>query len=196
MTRRLPGALVGALVGVGVLVSLPACSSGTSSPDKGGAAVVSTGFNDADVLFAQSMIPHHEQAIEMADLALDPASGASAAVRELAARVKAAQDPENAALRAWLKARGKSETMDMAGHDMAAMDGMLTAAEMKALDDATGPAFDRAFYEQLIRHHEGAVAMAQVVRDEGVDPQIAAIADSVIAGQSAELAEMTKALGR
>ena len=77
-----------------------------------------------------------------------------------------------------------------------AMDGMLTPAEMKALDAATGAAFDRAFYEKMIRHHQGAVAMAQVVRDEGADPQIAAVADAVIAGQSAELAEMTKALGR
>ena len=67
------------------------------------AASVTTGFDDADVLFAQSMIPHHEQAIEMADLALDPASGASTAVRELATRIKAAQDPEIATLRAWLK---------------------------------------------------------------------------------------------
>ena len=173
------------------------CGGGGADPD-GETAVASvvTGFNDADVLFAQSMIPHHEQAIEMADLALDPASGASTAVRDLATRVRAAQGPENATLRAWLKTRGKSETMDMAGHDMAAMDGMLSAAEMKALDAATGAAFDRAFYEKMIRHHEGAVAMAQVVRDEGADPQIAAIADAVITGQSAELAEMTKALGR
>jgi len=196
MNGRISGVVVGLGLSLGALTVVAGCGGGSEQDTKKATESVTTGFNDADVLFAQSMIPHHEQAIEMADLALDPASGASAAVRDLATRVKAAQDPENASLRAWLKARGKSETMDMEGHDMASMDGMLSAAEMKALDAATGPAFDRAFYEQMIRHHQGAVAMAQVVRDEGADPQIAAIAESVIAGQSAELAEMTKALGR
>ena len=157
--------------------------------------MVEAGFNDADVLFAQSMIPHHEQAIEIAELALDPASGASPAVRDLAGRVKSGQDPEIATLTAWLKARGKSTTMDMAGHDMSTMDGMLSAADMKALDAASGSAFDRLFYEQMIRHHQGAVAMARIVKEDGADPEIAALADAVIAAQSDELAEMTKAIG-
>ena len=51
-------------------------------------------FNDADVMFAQMMIPHHEQAIEMSEIALDPASGASAAIQDLAIRIRDAQDPE------------------------------------------------------------------------------------------------------
>jgi hypothetical protein len=66
-----------------------------------------TAFNDADVTFAQGMIPHHQQAIEMADIALDPATGASAQVRDLATRIKAGQDPEIQLMTGWLAAWGQ-----------------------------------------------------------------------------------------
>ena len=81
---------------------LSAC--GQSSTDD------SADFNDADVMFAQMMIPHHEQAVEMSEIALDPASGASAAIQDLAIRIRDAQDPEIALMKSFLTAWGASVT--------------------------------------------------------------------------------------
>ncbi len=110
---------------VGVL-SLAACGSESKSSTTSGATDTANNglFNDADVAFAQGMIPHHEQAIEMADIALDPTVGASAEVRDLATRIKGAQDPEIAMMSGWLTTWGQPMTMDMSGgHDMSSMSG-------------------------------------------------------------------------
>lgn len=197
MTRRLLAGLIGLAVG-GALVA--GCGSGgntaSSTTAAAGAATASSKFNDADVTFAQSMIPHHEQAVEMADIALDPKLKASASVKDLATRIKAAQGPEIATMTTWLKGWGKPTTMDSAGHNMSAMDGMMNAADMKALGAATGPSFDTAFYEMMIRHHEGAITMANKVQKDGVNPDVKALAGLVISAQTAEISEMKKALGK
>ena len=90
------------------VVVLAACGGddGGTTASTGSAATGSTAagtqFNDADVTFAQGMIPHHEQAIEMSDIALDPKTAASAKVKDLATRIKKAQDPEITMMRGWL----------------------------------------------------------------------------------------------
>lgn len=148
-------------------------------------------FNDADVTFAQGMIPHHEQAIEMADIALDPKMGASDQVRDLATRIKGGQDPEIVLMTGWLTAWG--QPMEMAtdeGHAMSSMDGMMSAGEMDALGTITGADFDRMWMEMMIRHHQGAIAMAQTVKAAGSSPDVIALADQVIAAQQAEITEM------
>jgi uncharacterized protein (DUF305 family) len=186
-------AVVGAL-------GLAACGSDdTASPaTQAPAATTATGavFNDADVTFAQGMIPHHEQAIEMADIALDPNIGASGQVRDLATRIKGGQDPEIALMTGWLTAWG--QPLQMAtdeGHEMSSMDGMMSTEEMDTLGTMNGAAFDTMWMEMMIRHHQGAIAMAQTVKAAGSSPDVLALSDQVIAAQQSEVTEMQALLG-
>lgn len=153
-------------------------------------------FNEADVTFAQGMIPHHEQAIEMAEIALDPTVGASEQVRDLATRIKGGQDPEIILMTAWLAAWGQPMQMDTGGgHDMSSMDGMMSADEMDALGAMTGGDFDAMWLDMMIRHHQGAIAMAQTVKATGSNADVLALAEQVIAAQQAEITEMETLLG-
>ena len=107
------------------------------------------------------MIPHHEQAIEMAEIAQDPARQAGPEVLDLAARVKAAQDPEIATMTGWLTAWGQPVEMDTSdGHDMSSMTGMMSAEDMDAMATMTGPDFDDMWLTMMIEHHQGAIEMA------------------------------------
>ena len=165
-------------------ITAPADSAPTGSGD--GAA-----FNDADVQFAQGMIAHHEQAIEMADIALDPTIGASAEVQGLATRIKDAQDPEIALMSDWLTAWGQPLQMDVSGgHDMSSMEGVMTAEEMDALGAATSAAFDTMWLEMMIRHHEGAIAMSETVKASGSNADVLGLAEQIITTQQAEIVEM------
>jgi uncharacterized protein (DUF305 family) len=193
------------------MVLLSACGSGsdtgsvdTASP---GAAVevADATFNDADVVFAQGMIPHHEQAVEMASMALEPSSGASAEVQEIATAITLAQDPEITTMTEWLQAWGQPMEMpgleemdgmeghdmdDMEGHDMDDMEGMMSTAEMASLAGLSGAEFDAMWISMMIAHHRGAIAQAESVKASGSDPAVAALADQVIATQQAEVTEM------
>ncbi len=161
------------------------------------AATAATGaaFNDADVAFAQGMIPHHAEAIEMADIALDSTVGASQKVRDLATRIKSGQDPEIQLMTGWLTAWGQPMQANMGtGHDISSMDGMMSAAEMDTLGTMTAADFDKMWMEMMIRHHEGAIAMAQTVKAAGLSPDVLGLADRVIAAQQAEIVEMQSLL--
>ncbi len=153
-------------------------------------------LNDADVEFAQGMIAHHEQAIEMSEIALDPNRSAGAEVIDLATRIQAAQEPEIEQMTAWLTAAGEPLTMDMSeGHDMSDMDGMMTAEQMDALAAATGADFDQMWLEMMIAHHEGAISQSETVKANGSNPDVLALADQIITAQQAEIAEMQTLLG-
>lgn len=160
---------------------------------------LSAAHNEADVIFATDMIPHHAQAIEMADLAL--ARATSAQVRDLATRIKAAQDPEIRTMSAWLVAWGGSVPSTGAHHDMGSMgstegqSGMMSTQEMADLGDATGVAFDRMWLQMMIRHHQGAVAMARTELSAGSNPEAKALAQAIIDGQTKEISEMESLLG-
>lgn len=159
-------------------------------------------FNDADVAFAQSMIVHHQQAVEMADLALDPASGAGAEVTDLAQRIKAAQAPEIALMSGWLDEWGVPATDDSSmgddhgdhdDHDMGTTHGaagMMSTGDMVQLMALRGPAFDQAWLEGMIEHHEGAITMAGQIKDDGDHPEVRMLADQVITTQQQEIDEM------
>ena len=148
-------------------------------------------LNDADIEFAQGMIAHHEQAVEMAEIALDPNRQASAEVIDLATRIQAAQEPEIEQMTAWLTAAGESITMDMSeGHDMSSMEGMMTAEQMDGLAVATGAEFDTMWLEMMIAHHEGAISQSQTVKANGSNPDVLALADQIITAQQGEIAEM------
>lgn len=164
-----------------------ATGSGTA-PEGQSTAGAEDGHNQADITFASSMVPHHQQAIEMADLALVQAS--SGEVRRLATQIKAAQGPEIASMTGWLTGWGAAPMPS--GHDMGGMgmDGMMTAQEMSALKDESGTAFDRMWLQMMIRHHEGAVSMARTQLSEGRDPGAKTLARAVIDGQTKEIATM------
>lgn len=161
-------------------------TSNSVEVDSGDASV---GFNDDDVMFAQMMIPHHEQAVELADLALDPARGAGADVLRLAAQIKAAQAPELEEIKSLLASWGESEAM---GHNMgrAGKSGMLSDREVTRLGELTGADFDKAWLDGMIGHHEGAIRMAEDVVDRGVDADLRALASAIIDAQQAEVDEM------
>ncbi|MEU7742613.1 DUF305 domain-containing protein [Nonomuraea sp. NPDC049158] len=168
---------------------VPAAAPPTTSAQPGAE------FNDADVMFAQMMIPHHQQAVEMAELAETRASDKE--VKELAAKIKAAQDPEIQTMKGWLTGWGKplpSGGMDQGmGHDMP---GMMSAADMKKLEDAKGAAFDKAFLQMMIVHHKGAITMARTERERGKNPEAKQLADTIETGQQAEVEQMQKVLAR
>ncbi len=156
----------------------------------------SAAFNDADVEFAQGMIPHHEQAIEMAEIALDPTIGASDVVKELATRIRGEQDPEIQLMTGWLTAWGQPLQMTSdSTHDMSSMTGMMSAEEMDMLSAATGPGFDKLWQEMMIMHHEGAIEMAKAEKANGSSPEALALADQIILAQQTEIDEMTANLG-
>lgn len=174
-------------------VALAACGGDSKSDSTvvASSPAVGAAFNDADVMFAQGMIPHHEQAIEMADIALDPNVGAGADVRDLATRIKAGQDPEIALMVGWLTAWGQPLTMDMSdGHDMSSMEGMMSVEEMDLLETLTGAEFDRMWLDMMIRHHQGAIAMASTVKANGSNSDVLALAERVITAQQGEITEM------
>ncbi|MFC7902507.1 DUF305 domain-containing protein [Streptomyces griseoincarnatus] len=152
--------------------------------------------NAADVTFAKGMIPHHRQAVEMADLAPDRAR--SAEVKKLAAEIKKAQAPEIEKLSGWLTSWGETVPAEGAmDHSMhGGMDGMMSAEEMTALENASGRAFDTAFMEMMIKHHEGAVEMAKTEQSEGAHTPARKMAVDIIASQSAEIEQMRKLLGK
>ncbi|MET9342139.1 DUF305 domain-containing protein [Nonomuraea sp. NPDC003804] len=150
------------------------------------------GFNDADVMFAQMMIPHHQQAVEMAELAGTRASGAE--VKDLAVKIKAAQDPEIRTLRGWLKDWGKPESAGhMAGHGMS---GMMSEDDLKKLEAAKGAAFDRLFAQQMIAHHNGAIEMARTEQAQGSSPAAKELAKTIETTQQAEVAQLQQILDR
>jgi uncharacterized protein (DUF305 family) len=164
-----------------------ATANSTSAPG----APAAPDLNEADIEFAQGMIAHHEQAIEMAEIALDPNVGASAAVVDLATRIEAAQDPEVELMTGWLTAAGQPVAMDTSdGHDMSSMDGMMTVEQMDALAAATGTEFDTMWLEMMIEHHQGAIAQSDSVKADGSNPDVLALADQIITAQQAEITEM------
>ncbi|GGY24152.1 DUF305 domain-containing protein [Streptomyces djakartensis] len=179
--------------------------SASASPSRTAADNPAPGaFNDADVMFAQMMIPHHEQALEMSELADGRASDAE--VKALVADIEKAQDPEIRTMRSWLKAWGKPESAEegMPGMDHgsggmdhgAGMSGMMSEGDMKKLQAAKGTEFDRMFAEMMIDHHEGAITMAEGEQKNGRNATAKKLAADVVKTQSAEVAKLEKILDR
>jgi uncharacterized protein (DUF305 family) len=173
-------------------------STTTSSPSMPASADAMTKGSADDIAFAQLMIPHHQQAVEMADLAL--AHATSPDVKALATQIKAAQGPEITTMSGWLTAWGQPTSMptssDMDGMDMGGMSesGMMSDQDMSALAAATGTAFDRMWLQMMIAHHQGAVGMADQVVAHGANAEVKKLAQSVIDGQTAEIVTMKKLL--
>jgi uncharacterized protein (DUF305 family) len=151
-------------------------------------------FNEADVMFAQMMIPHHEQAIELADIALDPTLMASEQVKTLASQIKLAQDPEIDLMTQWLT-DWDQPLMDMSEeHDMS-MDGMLSVDEIAALGELTGAEFDQAWATAMIAHHKGAIKMAKTVKEDGKSTPVQDLANLIVQEQQSEITVLETLLG-
>jgi uncharacterized protein (DUF305 family) len=148
--------------------------------------------NERDEAFAANMVPHHEGAVEMADVLLAK-DGIPSDVRAIAERIKQAQQPEIDQMNGWLEAWGIDSMEGHGGHTMM-ISGMMSDADMKALDDAQGTDAARLFLQGMITHHKGAIEMAQVEVDGGQYPEAVALARAVVADQTKEIAEMEQLL--
>ncbi|MFE6620738.1 DUF305 domain-containing protein [Streptomyces sp. NPDC057740] len=190
-TRALTRRAALAATAVTAALVLTACG-GDESP-----AAAPKEHNAQDVSFAQGMIPHHQQALQMAELAAGRAS--SAQVKDLAARIEKAQDPEITKMTGWLKSWGEdvpsaAPGMDHSGHS--AMAGMMDQEDMDKLSKASGKTFDTLFLTLMVEHHEGAVEMAEAEESKGRYRPATELADDVVTAQSAEIEEMNKLLGK
>ena len=178
-----------------------ASPTGTGAPsptaaETGTAEAISAEHNDADVMFARMMIPHHQQAVQMSEMLLAK-EDIPAEIRNFAQKVIDAQGPEidrmNAMLEAWGEEPMGMDDMEDMGHG-GVMSGMMKQEDMQQLEDATGTEAARLYLKQMTAHHEGAIEMAQDEVDNGQNPQALQLAQDVITAQQAEIAEMEQLL--
>ena len=191
-TTALTGALVsGAIILTGCSIEPGSTSVGSVSPgaDESGASTDATGeFNDSDVTFAQGMIQHREQAVEMAQLARERAEDPQ--ILDLAQRIEAAQQPEIETLTGWLEEWGAEPADDSdEAHNMG---GMVPEKDLESLSAASGSEFDRLFIDFLLAHHTGAVGMAEAELTKGRNDRAIAMAEEIRDTQSAEIQEMQR----
>ena len=165
----------------------PASHSMSPSATAPGMTAAAEAHNDADVTFAQQMIPHHTQAIEMSDTLLAK-QGIDPRVTELANQVKAAQGPEIQQMQGWLTQWGTAPTPPMSGHGD--MSGMMSEQDMTALKDAAGVDAAKLFLTQMISHHEGAITMAQTEIKDGQYPAAVELAHAIVTAQQREIDTM------
>ena len=147
-------------------------------------------YTGADIMFLQMMIPHHQQAIDISNLAMK--SSQDAELIELAKIIARDQAAEIKQMKAWLTDAGASEDM---GHSMDGMGGMLSDDELAALNSATGKEFDVLWLKGMTEHHDGAIHMTQMIED-AQNADIKAFGTKVIKDQSEQIAQMKKMLAR
>ena len=182
-------ALAGCASETGSESTMPGMDHGTASASPSAESSAAAEHNSADVMFAKMMIPHHEQAMEMSDMVLAK-DGIDPAVTELAEDIKSAQGPEIKTMTGWLSAWG--EPVAMSGDH--GMEGMMTEDDMAALEAAQGTEAARLFLTQMVKHHEGAVKMAQEETANGSNPDAVAQAEKMAKDQSGEIDKMKELL--
>lgn len=185
LSRRLVVAISIASIAV---TALAGCTVNINAP-QGSSQSETTDFSGMDIMFAQMMIPHHQQAVDMSTLA--ETNTENQVILDLAAQIKGAQAPEIEQMTAWLNGAGAS--IDM-GHDMGHdMGGMLTDEQMEQLAAAKGDDFDRLYLEGMIEHHQGAIQMASMIKDSA-NAEARALAEAIISSQTAEIEYMQELL--
>ncbi len=164
-------------------------TSSTSTSAQAAAA-----HNADDVMFAQMMIPHHQQAIELADLT--PQRTDNQALLKLANTISAEQQPEIDTMKALLVQWGADPTMgDHGMHGGSAMQGMVDDATMTKLKSLNGPEFDTLWLQSMIAHHQGAIEMAKTEIAKGQSADLTTMAKSIVTSQQAEIDQMKQMLG-
>jgi uncharacterized protein (DUF305 family) len=162
------------LVLIGALL-LSGCANSSSSNSE---------YSSDDIAFAEQMIPHHEQAIEMSEIALLNTTNPD--VLQLAQEIKDAQSPEIELMKSWPGVKASTH----AGH---MMDGMLSESELSELRQAKGKEFDRLFLQGMIKHHQGAIEMAQKVATSN-NKDVVNLSTAIIAAQKLEIDTMNELL--
>ncbi len=178
--------------------STPGTSASPTETSVAATTPAAADHNAADTTFAQMMIPHHAQAVEMSDMILKK-QDIPAEVTALATRIKAAQAPEIEQMTGWLKSWNESATPSAgahSGHGMGGMNGMMSADDMKKLDAAQGTEAAKLFLTQMITHHEGAVMMAKTEESGGQNPQAVELSKTIITAQEKEIQEMKDLLAK
>lgn len=178
-----------AFVGVSLGVSLVVGNNTNNDSNMGmnhGAHSMSMGGDEA--MFLQMMIPHHQQAIVISDLAISISKNED--ILKLANQIKGAQAPEIDQMKSWLKAAGLGEDP---GHSMHAMAGMLTDSQLEQLKNSTGKDFDRQFLSGMIAHHQGAVEMVRMIENSS-DLKLRDFGEQINQSQSSEIAVMKQLL--
>jgi len=164
-------AIVAALVVAGVAVYIANGNTNRST------------HNSTDVMFAQMMIPHHQQAIDMADMALNPSRHASEELRNLASEMKTGQTMEVATLTQLLQQWGEPISMH---HHEDMKDGMLSSDELSALSKKQGLTFDQSWARAMIAHHRGALSMVRAF-DTGASLEIQKLNRDIVTAQGQEI---------
>ena len=180
------------LVIVGLLVFRDGDHDGMMDDSHGGMmhSSNSTSLNSSDIMFLQMMIPHHQQAVDISNLAISKSRNQELVT--LAKTILTAQTAEIAQMKSWLAAAGAD--LDM-GHEMHGMSGMLSDTELAELSNASGSNFDRLWLTGMIAHHDGAIDMTKML-EQTKDPEIKAFGENVIKVQSAEIAQMKALLSK
>jgi uncharacterized protein (DUF305 family) len=182
---------------IGAATLLSACSSspgmhmGDGSTMGSSASGSSSTHNATDIAFATDMIPHHKQAVQMADTILSK-SGIDPRVTALATQIKAQQAPQITEMSGWLKNWGAPQPADMSG--MSGMSGLMSPAQMSALDNATGLAASKLFLTEMTQHHDGAISMAATEMKSGKSPEAMALAKTISSAQSEQIKQMASLL--
>lgn len=148
-----------------------------------------TNLNSSDVMFAQMMIPHHQQAIDMSKFALKNSSNKE--IKALGREISGAQGKEIAQMKYWLSATKSPTAM---GHHMG-MDGMISDAQMRTLSTLKGAKFDKAFLKAMIEHHQGAIEMTSLLKGSK-NSEAKKLASDVVRVQKSEITAMKKLLAK
>lgn len=193
LSATLPTRILVALAGIAIAsLALAGCTAGApvdhSMHSTNPTAQAQTEMSSDDIMFAQMMIPHHQQAVDMGVLAETRAGREE--VKKLAEEIKNEQAPEIALMKSWLEAAGAPVEM---GHSMQ-MSGLLNASQMANLEAASGDQFDKLYLLSMIEHHKGAIEMAQsVVESKNAD--VRALAEAIISSQSDQITYIESLLG-
>jgi uncharacterized protein (DUF305 family) len=153
-------------------------------------------YTVADVQFMQGMIAHHAQAIVMSRMA--EAHGANPRVLRLATKIDQSQIAEIRIMQDWLRRNGQVAP-DTSSWRTMTMAGMLTAQQLAELDASRGVAFDRAFLDFMIMHHEGALQMVKdlfATPGAGQEVDVNVFANDVVTVQTAEIGAMRQLLSQ
>ena len=163
---------------------------GSASASAGSSA---SGFNDMDVRFVQMMLPHSDQAVSMTDLLLDK-RGVNSEAAALARQIRDAQQAEIDTMNGWFEAMGRPQREGGTHHG--GLDGMLDENQMQQLDQANSGDGQRLFLEGMIKHHAGAIEMANKEITAGQHPGAVELAKNIATTQQQEIDVMTDLLTR
>jgi uncharacterized protein (DUF305 family) len=181
------------IIALASAVLLGACSGNDSLSTPDNSSSAAAGHNADDVTFAQQMVPHHSQALDLAKLV--PSRSTDPKVVDLAGRIAKAQDPEIRQMQGWLSSWGAGMP-GMTHESMPGMSGMMSGDDLEKLEAAKGAEFDKMWLDMMIRHHQGAVDMAETELAKGGNADAKALARKIIDAQRAEITELRGLLAR